>query len=72
MQNKEIQRPEVTGPPVLLSQRELAHRWSISRQGVGKLVRSGEVRAVRLGGRVLVSAEEARRFETSLATYLHH
>lgn len=56
-------------PPVLLSQRELAHRWSISRQKVGNLVRSGEVHAVRLGGRVLVPVAEAERFEASLTAY---
>lgn len=49
-------------PPRLISQDEAAHRLAVSRTTVWRLLTAGELGAVRIGSRTLVSAESIEDF----------
>lgn len=46
-----------------LSVRELSLRWGVDKQTVRKLIERGELEAMKLGGKVVVLAEDWKTFE---------
>lgn len=59
----------VDASPLLLSVIDAAGRLSISRATLYKLISSGAVRAIRIGGRTLVSVEALETYIASLESY---
>ncbi|POH59195.1 transcriptional regulator [Cryobacterium zongtaii] len=53
---------ELYGEPYLLSQDEVAHRLSISRTTVWRLLKDGELESVRIGARTFVSKSSLDQF----------
>ena len=47
-----------------LSVRELSLRWGIDKQTVRKFIERGELEAMKLGGKVIVLAEDWKTFES--------
>jgi len=50
------------GEPYLLSQEEVAHRLSISRTTLWRLIKDGEFEVVSIGSRTFVAAASIDRF----------
>jgi excisionase family DNA binding protein len=58
---RERTRPQ-TDSPLLLSRREARARLGIGETTLGRLIRDGELRTVRIRGRRLVPARELERY----------
>ena len=57
-----VTRRESWGEPYLLSQDEVAHRLSISRTTLWRLIKSGELEAIQIGSRSFVSTTSINDF----------
>ena len=57
-----IARSESWGEPYRLSQEEVAHRLSSSRTTIWRLIKAGELEAVRIGSRTFVSTTSINEF----------
>lgn len=58
--------PKFVGPPILNPVRSVAARLGISEAYARHLIRTGRLRAVRLGSRLLVAEDELQRFSMRL------
>lgn len=54
------------GPPLLISQEEAAHRLGISRTTVWRLLRNGDLDAVPIGARTLITYRSVEDFISRL------
>lgn len=52
-------------PSIYLSIPEAAARLGVTRQRVHQWIQSGHLRAIRIGGRWIVSAREVEKFEAA-------
>ncbi len=50
-----------TGEPVFYTKQQVAEKLQVTERQVGRLVAAGRLRAVRLGGRVRITAAELQR-----------
>jgi excisionase family DNA binding protein len=58
--------PKVVGPPLLNGVITAASRLGISKEKVYLLIKSGQIRSVRLGTRTLIPEDELHRFVARL------
>ncbi|MGA3317137.1 MAG: helix-turn-helix domain-containing protein [Candidatus Korobacteraceae bacterium] len=52
-----------TDKKILFGAKSLAERWEVSKDTVRRKIKSGEIRSVRIGSRVLVPLSEIERVE---------
>jgi excisionase family DNA binding protein len=57
-----VKTPNVVGPPLLNGVITAAGRLGISKESVYLLIKSGQLRSVRIGSRMLIPEDELRRY----------
>ena len=53
-----------------LSVRDLSYRWGVDKQTVRRLIEKGELKALKLAGKVVVLAEDYKTFENKCTSHV--